>query len=62
MYVFADSLNPRARESEKRGWPLGKSFRELTSLRSPVAVAVGIPVTRHPPHGSVRALISAYGS
>ena len=27
-----------------------------------VAVAVGIPVTRHPPHRSVRALISAYGS
>ena len=25
-------------------------------------VAVGIPVTRHPPHRSVRALISAYGS
>jgi DNA replication protein DnaC len=26
------------------------------------AVAVGIPVAWHPPHGSVRALISAYGS
>ena len=25
-------------------------------------VAVGIPVTRHPPHRSVRALITAYGS
>jgi hypothetical protein len=25
-------------------------------------VAVGIPVTRYPPHRSVRALVSAYGS
>ena len=25
-------------------------------------VAVGIPVARHPPHRSVRALVSAYGS
>src|SRR5215831_16942312 len=27
-----------------------------------VAVAVGIPVARYPPHRSVRALLSAYGS
>src|SRR3974390_3881375 len=27
-----------------------------------VAIAVGIPVARHPPHRTVRALISAYGS
>jgi hypothetical protein len=25
-------------------------------------IAVGIPIARYPPHGSVRALISAYGS
>jgi hypothetical protein len=31
---------------------------DLASYR----VAVGIPVAWHPPHGSVRALISAYGS
>src|SRR5216684_389002 len=32
------------------------------SLHQAVKVAVGIPVTGYPPHGSVRALLSAYGS
>src|SRR6516162_2009453 len=39
------------------------SPRTISSQRYRVeSVAVGIPVARYPPHRSVRALISAYGS
>jgi hypothetical protein len=38
------------------------NLRDQVAVVTGGAVAVGIPVTRHPPHRSVRALISAYGS
>jgi hypothetical protein len=44
------------------GTVLVPSASRPRAIRFRVAVAVGIPVTRHPPHRSVRALISAYGS
>src|SRR5215831_17519403 len=45
---------------------LDRVRRQVTKLKMRncgiVAVAVGIPVARYPPHRSVRALLSAYGS
>ena len=51
--------DPRRNSSRSRIPPRYPSFAKVNQR---VAVAVGIPVTRYPPHRSVRALISAYGS
>jgi len=50
-----------------RGWLAEKTFLWLSfcvfiNMMASKVGAVGMPVTRNPPHGSVRALISAYGS
>ena len=43
--------------------PWGNMLKsQFAAAKSHSRVAVGIPVARHPPHGSVLALISAYGS
>jgi hypothetical protein len=34
----------------------------VAEFKQTVAVAVGIPAAQSPPHGSARALLSAYGS
>ncbi len=41
---------------------LRQMMNSIAPRPSQHAIAVGIPVTRYPPHGSVRALLSAYGS